>query len=212
MQLNDIVGSTFSEMIAEQNNILSDKKLEPGTWAVSIIDESRLFPSGVSTKTFSVAFATGNGQFTTGNAYYNKNQAIQSAIDLATQHDPPIILKGALDILSSKSKELNVAAEPITPQKQLQIVKKYTLAGPVYVNKRDYDNPRKVIIPIYTKFGIKIDETNCTPKQLENLTYIGVHKKNLFDSQEKAKHNFEKAIKEKEPQANPSKNRKSMAM
>lgn len=198
MRLNDIVGYSFSDIVNQQKTVFAGKKHDIGTWAFCVVDESSLFSSGAATHSYSVVFSTGDGYYTSGNSHYNKEQAIKSAIDLAACYIPPIELKGAIELLSKqdiktdiepscKSEQMNIKTnEGQQKQNTVELIKKYTCHGQVYVNLKDFENPRKIIIPMYAANGEKIDECNCTKKQRESLAYIGVHKENLFDSKAQA--------------------------
>lgn len=69
--------------------------------------------------------------------------------------------------------------------KGINIIKLFTVDGPIYIDSNQLNGPRK-LLTIYTARGNKLSRVARTEKERESASY-GVHRDNLFATQELAK-------------------------
>lgn len=69
--------------------------------------------------------------------------------------------------------------------KSINIIKLFTVDGPIHIDSNQLNGPRK-LLTIYTAAGEKMKHAAPTEKERESASF-GVHRDNLFASQELAK-------------------------
>lgn len=77
----------------------------------------------------------------------------------------------------------------------MNLVKLYTRHGPMHIDTNQLANPNRRILTIYTARGNKLSEVACTTELREKASF-GVHRDNLFASQDLADAASERIFKE----------------